>query len=268
MFQIEYLNRLRAAEIAKVAAHIPARARVLEIGAGTGQQALELKRLGFDVAAIELKESAYSGARVFPITDYDGAHIPFPDASFDVVFSSNALEHVRDLAGMHAEIKRVLKPDGLCVHVLPTHAWRFWSSLTAYPNALRHLGRAIKGGGRREWGVALRWLGSAALQPRHGERGHAADRAVDFPSALVAAEFPRERLHAAARRADGAVLHRQHVGRPAPGFRPAGLAGAPSRQRLPSLRPQTQPAGPLTASGRGYTVVQNSVKRKEVRGDL
>jgi len=173
MFQIEYLNRLRAAEIAKVAAHIPARAHVLEIGAGTGQQALELKRLGFDVAAIELKESAYSGARVFPITDYDGAHIPFPDASFDVVFSSNALEHVRDLAGMHAEIKRVLKPDGLCVHVLPTHAWRFWSSLTAYPNALRHLGRAVKGGGRREWGVAMRWLGSAALQPRHGERGHA-----------------------------------------------------------------------------------------------
>jgi len=40
-------------------------------------------------------------------------------------------------------------------------------------NALRHLGRAIKGGGRREWSVALRWLGSAALQPRHGERGHA-----------------------------------------------------------------------------------------------
>jgi len=180
MFQIEYLNRLRAAEIAKVAAHIPARARVLEIGAGTGQQALELKRLGFDVAAIELKESAYSGARVFPITDYDGAHIPFPDSSFDVVFSSNALEHVRDLTGMHAEIKRVLKPDGICVHVLPTHAWRFWSSLTAYPNALRHLGRAIKGGGRREWGVALRWLGSAALQPRHGERGHAATELWTF----------------------------------------------------------------------------------------
>jgi len=173
MFQIEYLNRLRAAEIAKVAVFIPARARVLEIGAGTGQQALELKRRGFDVAAIELKESAYSGDRVFPITDYDGAHIPFPDSSFDVVFSSNALEHVRDLGAMHAEIKRVLKPDGICVHVLPTHAWRYWSSLTAYPNALRHLGRAIKGGGRREWGVALRWLGSAALQPRHGERGHA-----------------------------------------------------------------------------------------------
>jgi len=173
MFQIEYLNRLRAAEIAKVATHIPANARVLEIGAGTGQQALELKRLGFDVAAIELKESAYSGDRVFPISDYDGAHIPFPDSSFDVVFSSNALEHVRDLAAMHAEIKRVLKPDGICVHVLPTHAWRFWSSLTAYPNALRHLGRAIKGGRRREWSVALRWLGSAALQPRHGERGHA-----------------------------------------------------------------------------------------------
>jgi hypothetical protein len=56
---------------------------------------------------------------------------------------------------------------------LPTHAWRFWSSLTAYPNALIRLGAAIKGGNQRAWGDALRWLGSAALQPRHGERGHA-----------------------------------------------------------------------------------------------
>ena len=173
MSRIEYLNRLRAAEIEKVAVHVPVGARLLEIGAGTGRQALELKRLGFDIAAIELAESAYSGDRVFPITDYDGAHIPFPDASFDVVFSSNALEHVHDLDGMHAEIRRVLKPDGLCVHVLPTHAWRFWSSLTAYPNALISLGKAIKGGNRRAWGEALRWLGFAVLQPRHGERGHA-----------------------------------------------------------------------------------------------
>jgi SAM-dependent methyltransferase len=173
MPRIEYLNRLRAAEIEKVAVHVPPGARLLEIGAGTGRQALELQRLKIDVAAIELAESAYSGDRVFPIADYDGAHIPFPDASFDVVLSSNALEHVRDLAGMHAEIRRVLKPDGICLHVLPTHAWRLWSSLTAYPNALIRLGAAIKEGNRRAWSDALRWLGSAALQPRHGERGHA-----------------------------------------------------------------------------------------------
>src|SRR5208283_5218724 len=101
---------------------LPPRGRVLEIGAGTGQQALELKRRGFDVAAIELADSAYAGARVFPVTDYDGARIPFPDRSFDAVFSSNALEHVRDLAFMHAEIRRVLKPGGIAVHVMPTPA--------------------------------------------------------------------------------------------------------------------------------------------------
>lgn len=106
-FSIDQLNVIRTAEIAEIAPHLPPRARVLEIGAGTGLQALELQRRGFDVAAIELADSAYAGARVFPVTDYDGLHVPFAAQSFDIVFSSNALEHVHDLGGLHAEIRRV-----------------------------------------------------------------------------------------------------------------------------------------------------------------
>jgi SAM-dependent methyltransferase len=139
MFSYEYLDVLRAAEIEKVIPFFPPGARVLEIGAGTGKQALELRRRGFEVTAIEMADSSYASHRLFPIIDYDGRTIPLPDASVDVVFSSNVLEHVPDLTRMHAEIRRVLMTGGKCVHVLPTHGWRFWTTLAGYPDALVYL---------------------------------------------------------------------------------------------------------------------------------
>src|SRR5436309_5227023 len=108
MFSLEQLDAIRTAEIEKIASFFPPKARVLEIGAGTGQQASELARRGFDVIAIEISNSSYAAHRVFPITDYDGSSIPLPDSTFDIVFSSNVLEHVADLERMHLEIRRVL----------------------------------------------------------------------------------------------------------------------------------------------------------------
>lgn len=54
-----------------------------------------------------------------------GGRIPFPDGHFDVVFSNMVFEHVHDLAGVLAELKRVLKPDGVMLHLFPTlEVWR------------------------------------------------------------------------------------------------------------------------------------------------
>lgn len=66
MFSIDQLNVIRMTEIAETALHTLLRARVLEIGAGTEQQAQELQRRGFGVNAIELADSAYASARIFP----------------------------------------------------------------------------------------------------------------------------------------------------------------------------------------------------------
>ncbi|MFQ3622870.1 MAG: methyltransferase domain-containing protein, partial [Acetobacteraceae bacterium] len=93
------------------------------------------------------------------------------DASIDCVFSSNVLEHVRDLAAFHREAARVLRPGGYAVHVMPTAAWRFWTTVSgfadipaAWVGALRD-GRGLP---RLAYVTAVR-----TLPLRHGETGNA-----------------------------------------------------------------------------------------------
>ena len=48
-----------------------------------------------------------------------GAPLPFPDDDFDVVFSTQVLEHVRELDTTLREIRRVLKPGGRLILSVP-----------------------------------------------------------------------------------------------------------------------------------------------------
>jgi len=145
MLTSEHLRSIRRHELALIANEISPRASVLEIGAGTGWQALELSRRGFQVAAIDLSTSAHVKNRVYQVIDYDGHEIPFKESSFDVAFSSNVLEHVQDFAGLMKEITRVLRPGGYCVHTMPTPVWRFWHSVTGYADLPFFLLAAAKG---------------------------------------------------------------------------------------------------------------------------
>ena len=166
MFSVDHLNRIRLEELEYVFPYLPEKGRVLEIGAGTGMQALALSERGFDVSAIDIAASTYSGHRQFPVQDYDGITIPFADATFDVVYSSNTLEHVKDLSRMHAEIARVLKPGGRSIHLMPTHGWRAWTTLSGPVSAVQS---ALTG----RFGQAAKTLGATALLMPHGERGNA-----------------------------------------------------------------------------------------------
>jgi len=42
----------------------------------------------------------------------DAGKMPFPDATFDVIFSNSILHHISDVARFWAEVKRVAKPGG------------------------------------------------------------------------------------------------------------------------------------------------------------
>lgn len=103
--------------------------KVLEIGAGTGAQSSELQAAGYDVSAVDLAASTYNAERIYPILDYDGVNLPFSDNTFDTVFSSNVMEHVEEFDGLQADIARVLKPGGHCLHVVPNQFWAFFTSV-------------------------------------------------------------------------------------------------------------------------------------------
>jgi ubiquinone/menaquinone biosynthesis C-methylase UbiE len=101
--------------------------RLLEIGGGTGWQAKFLSQRGFEVESIDVTSNE---TKVWPVRVYDGFHIPFDDNHFDLVFSSNVLEHIPHIVDFQKEIQRVLKRDGMALHLVPSSSWRFWSNLT------------------------------------------------------------------------------------------------------------------------------------------
>ena len=54
----------------------------------------------------------------------DGCALSFEDNCFDVIFSSNTFEHIKDLDLLLRECERVLRPQGIVVLMLPSHLWR------------------------------------------------------------------------------------------------------------------------------------------------
>lgn len=127
---LSHLEAIRTTELSRVLSVLGKPGSLLEIGAGTGWQARRLCESGFKVEAIDVPVSNYAGDRIWPVRDYDGQTIPFEDQSFDCVFSSNTLEHIPHVRAFQVEIQRVLRPDGVAVHVLPSAPWRIWTNLT------------------------------------------------------------------------------------------------------------------------------------------
>lgn len=198
----QHLADIRASELIRVLSAIPSGSRVLEIGAGAGWQAKALADAGFLVSAIDIVNGGYEHERVWTVNDYDGSTIPFPDDSFDVVFTSNVLEHIPHVESFQAEIHRVLSPNGRAVHVLPTASWRIWTSLSHYlyvgrvamaallpaPERSRDVD-AVLGKARRM--PLARKLGRALFPPRHGEFGNTISEVYTFSRFRWRALFER-----------------------------------------------------------------------------
>ena len=134
------------------------------------------------VFAIELPTSEYLAHSSVPIIRYDGVTIPFADGSFDVVYSSNVLEHIPHVEIFQREILRVLKPHGRMIHTVPTSSWRVATSLTHYVWLVQEVFRLLTGPSQRsaESGSSYRPVGRksrlsrlrALLPSRHGESGN------------------------------------------------------------------------------------------------
>jgi len=97
--------------------------RVLEIGAGMGENTQFLLELGFIVCAtdispisVEVMKSRFSNYNKFSSIEADMEKLPFTDASFDIVCSAGSLSYGDNFIVMN-EIYRVLKPKGRMISV-------------------------------------------------------------------------------------------------------------------------------------------------------
>jgi 2-polyprenyl-3-methyl-5-hydroxy-6-metoxy-1,4-benzoquinol methylase len=114
--------------LAFLLAHVPAGARVLDVGCGEGRFAQALVERGAHVVGIDVAEEPLRRARarraelgldlrrVAP----DGPW-PLQDVSFDVVWAGETIEHVADTTGWLSEVRRVLRSGGTLVLSTPAN---------------------------------------------------------------------------------------------------------------------------------------------------
>lgn len=104
----------------------------LEIGCGRGTMSLYLRKYeGLDATLLDLEPSAIELAKEnFKSRGVEGEFVvassdamPFPDNSFDMVYSIGLLEHLKNYGKTLEECYRILKPGGAIVHLNIPAKW-------------------------------------------------------------------------------------------------------------------------------------------------
>ena len=98
--------------------------RVLDVGAGDGAFAAALLEAGAVVSGVDVAQEALRRARRrAPGADLrlvaEGEPLPFAEDAFDVVWAGEVLEHVADLVGLLADVRRVLRWGGTLLATTP-----------------------------------------------------------------------------------------------------------------------------------------------------
>jgi SAM-dependent methyltransferase len=119
---------------------------VLEVGCGLGTMAMNWARAGAHVTAVDLNPTAVAQTRrrlelhglEGQVAEGDGRSLPFPDASFDYVWSWGVLHHSPDLDSSLRELVRVLRPGGrLGVMLYNRRSLLYWYTI-AYLEGVVH----------------------------------------------------------------------------------------------------------------------------------
>lgn len=97
--------------------------KILEVGLGAGTDFLQWVRSGADAFGIDLTPEAVEHVEkrlslynlsASEIKVADSEHLPYPDNTFDLVYSWGVIHHTPNTENAFSEIYRVCKPGGKC----------------------------------------------------------------------------------------------------------------------------------------------------------
>lgn len=99
---------------------------LLDVAAGDGIAARLFRDTGWNVDALEISNDLTQSLRKqgFAVTQHDLAtgSLPYKSGSFEALFAGEIIEHLIDTDGFFAEVRRVLRPDGVAVVTTPNLA--------------------------------------------------------------------------------------------------------------------------------------------------
>ncbi len=123
-----YRGRRQVLERVIDSLRLPARARILDAGCGSGRNMVELARHG-TVTGVELSPTSVALARersAGEVSEGSILSMPFDSASFDLAVSLDVIEHLKDDLSALRELRRVVAPGGALLVTVPAYRW-LWS---------------------------------------------------------------------------------------------------------------------------------------------
>ena len=100
--------------------------KILEIGGRDGYQAEIISKNGYNITSIDI-DPIYP--QFYPVQKGTIDQLKFQENSFDIIYSSNMLQEIQNIEETFKEIKKILKKDGIIIHIVPS-SW--WSMITNF----------------------------------------------------------------------------------------------------------------------------------------
>lgn len=135
----KYIHNLRRREIESIFSKYPEKSfgRALELGAGDGFQSRLLINYVDHLICTELDEKRLLKSETpgidYHICDAERIGESFRENHFDLVYSSNLFEHLPNPEAALRGIHKLLKQDGLSIHIMPSPFWALCHVVFHYP---------------------------------------------------------------------------------------------------------------------------------------
>jgi ubiquinone/menaquinone biosynthesis C-methylase UbiE len=123
---VQHMIKALSAEITPVA-------KILDFGCGDGELVHQFRKQGFQAYGIDIvdcysdvelqcraEKLSTADEKLFHTIAMNNYTLPFADNTFDCIISFYVFEHVQNWSQAFAEIQRVLKPGGICLHIFPS----------------------------------------------------------------------------------------------------------------------------------------------------